>query len=241
MVPRSRSRSTRFPRPAPPRPHAHPTPPPRPRPRLPSPEAWATALTPALARFAITTPTRLAAFLAQITHESAEFCALVERLDYTATRLTAIWPRRFPTPAAAARCAHQPERLANTVYANRLGNGPATSGDGWRYRGRGLIQLTGRANYLAAGAALALDLVTQPEQLETPGPAALAAAWFWHSRRLNELADHHPNSPADLDFVRITQIVSGGKTGLASRRRPRQTTWIHKIGQFQNETSHIAT
>ena len=111
-----------------------------------------------------------------------------------------------------------PELLANYVYAKRLGNGDAASGDGWRFRGRGLIQLTGRGNYRSCGLAVTLPLETEPEQLETPEAAALAAAQFWQSRGLNHLADDQNDDNDDEDFVAITKVINGGTAGLTARR-----------------------
>ncbi len=163
--------------------------------------------------FGVNTAARWAAFIAQIAHESAQFTRLVEGLSYSVRGLMTTWPQRFPTERVAQPFARNPEKLANYVYANRLGNGPPESGDGWRYRGRGLIQVTGKANYTAAGAALGLPLVAQPAMLERPTDAVRSAAWFWQSRHLNELAD------ADsLDaFEAITRRINGGLTGLADR------------------------
>ena len=117
-------------------------------PALKGPDAWAGPLNAAMERFEINTPPRVAAFLAQVAHESGELARLVENLNYTAARLVAVWPTKFPTVEAAQPYERNPERLANRVYAKRLGNGDTASGDGWRFRGRGLIQLTGR-NHLA--------------------------------------------------------------------------------------------
>lgn len=179
---------------------------------------WAGPLNEAMARFEIGTRERAAAFLAQVAHESDECKRLVENLRYSASRLCAVWPKRFPTIASAVPYANNPEKLANHVYANRLGNGNEASGDGWRYRGRGLMQTTGRSNYRATGAALGLPLDAVPELLEQPRPAALAAGQFWASRGCNALADSVPGDDDDTDFVRITILINGGKTGLASRR-----------------------
>jgi putative chitinase len=193
-------------------------------PLAPQPDVWVSAFQGArprsgpLERFGITTADRLAAFLAQVAHESAGFTRLEENLNYSAKRLTAVWPRRFPTLESAHPYEHQPERLANLVYARRLGNGDADSGDGWRYRGRGLIQLTGRGNYRLCGQALALPLEAEPDQLLQPQIAALAAAQFWHSRGLNELADDRSGDDDDEDFTRISILINGGREGLESRR-----------------------
>ena len=179
---------------------------------------WTAALNAAMDRFEINTPRRGAAFLAQIAYESGECRRLVENLSYSAARLCAVWPNRFATQAAAKPYARNPQALANYIYAKRLGNGDVASGDGWRFRGRGLIQLTGRGNYRSCGLAVALPLETEPDQLESPVPAALAAAQFWQSRGLNHLADDQNDDHDDADFVRITKIINGGTTGLMSRR-----------------------
>ncbi|WP_396654127.1 glycoside hydrolase family 19 protein [Metapseudomonas otitidis] len=167
-------------------------------------------------RFSLTTPTRQSAFLAQAAHESAGFTRLTENLNYSATGLAATWPGRFrgadEQPNALARALHRrPEAIANVVYANRMGNGSEASGDGWRYRGRGLLQITGRAQYQRCGAALGLPLVEQPDLLAQPEPAVLSAAWFWQVNGLNELADAG-------DFEAITRRINGGLNGLAERR-----------------------
>lgn len=187
-------------------------------PLCPAPADWVKPLNAAMTRFEITTPPRMAAFLAQAAHESNQLCWLVERLEYSAKRLIAVWPRRFPTPAQAEAYAYSPERLANFVYANRLGNGDAASGDGWRYRGRGIFQLTGRGNYRRVGEALGLPLEAEPELLEQPRYAALSAAQFWQARGLNELADDRSDDNDLTDFERICVLVSGGRIGLAARK-----------------------
>lgn len=170
----------------------------------------------AVIRFSLTTPTRQSAFLAQAVHESAGFTRLAENLNYSATGLAATWAGRFRgadgQPNALARALHRrPEAIANVVYANRMGNGSEASGDGWRYRGRGLLQITGRAQYQRCGAALGLPLVEQPDLLAQPEPAVLSAAWFWQVNGLNELADAG-------DFEAITRRINGGLNGLAERR-----------------------
>jgi len=182
-------------------------------------DVWCPALNAAMSRFAISSPDRAAAFLAQVAHESGEFRYLVENLNYSTARLIQVWPRRFPTLDAALPYDHQPEKLANFVYANRLGNGDAASGDGWRFRGRGLLQITGRDNYRAVGVALALPLETEPEQLETPAVAALAAAQFWQSHGLNEFADDHHDGTADANFDTISMRINGGRVGIDARRQ----------------------
>ncbi len=161
--------------------------------------------------FDITTPLRIAHFLAQTAHESALYTALVENLNYGAPGLLATWPSRFDAERAAAY-ARQPERIANYVYADRMGNGPESSGDGWRFRGRGILQVTGRATYRDVGWFLGTDLEAEPDLLATPRLAALAAGWYWRSRGINELCD------AD-DVVAVTEAVNGGRHGLEQRIR----------------------
>lgn len=187
-------------------------------PKLATPSIWADALDGALTRFDITTTPRVAAFLAQVAHESMEFSHLVEQMGYSAKRLMLVWKNRFPTLALARPFERQPEKLANYVYAKRLGNGDATTGDGWRFRGRGLLQHTGRGNYRSCGTALGLPIESQPELLETPPVAALAAAQYWHSRGLNELADDQNDDDDDEDFVQISIRINGGRVGLEARR-----------------------
>lgn len=173
------------------------------------------ALSTAMARFKINSAVRAAAFIAQIGHESGGLTRLVENLNYSAQGLANTWPVRFKDsngqPSALAnQIARKPELIANAVYGGRLGNGSVASGDGWRYRGRGLIQLTGKANYQEAGEALGVDLVAHPELLEQPEWACLAAAWFWSEHGLNELADAGK-------FEAITKRINGGLTGHAER------------------------
>jgi putative chitinase len=169
------------------------------------------------------TPKRLSAFLAQVAHESAEFMRLVENLNYSAQGLANTWPRRYAVdPHArmrepnelARRLDRNPEAIANNVYASRLGNGDEHSGDGWRFRGRGLIQITGRANYLRYACTAfprPEQLLDHPELLEQPLHAAQSAAWFWRAHGCNALAD-------DGDFEGITRVINGGLNGLADRR-----------------------
>jgi len=182
------------------------------------PGLWADALEPALQRYDIRTPARIAAFLAQTGHESAQFNQLQENLRYTsAERLLKVWPRRFPSIDSARPYVNDPQALANVVYAKRLGNGDITSGDGWRFRGRGIIQLTGRSNYVQAGTALGLDLVAPPDLLLEPGDAAMAAAWVWASRGLNAPADDRTADNDLEDFTEITRRINGGAVGLKER------------------------
>ena len=160
--------------------------------------------------FEINTPLRLAAFLAQTAHESQNFSSLEEKLNYSAQRLTVVWPKRFPDLAKAQQYAHNAEKLANFTYGNRNGNGPDASGDGWKYRGRGFIQITGRANYQACGDGLGVDLIEGPDNLLQPDLAFRSAAWFWNSHKLNPLADVG-------DLRKITKVINGGVVGLDER------------------------
>ncbi|AVM76186.1 glycoside hydrolase family 19 protein [Magnetospirillum gryphiswaldense] len=171
---------------------------------------FATQLAEACAEWVIDTPLRQAAFLAQIAHESGQFRVLAENLNYSAEALLRVFPRHFDA-GQAATYARQPQRIGSRVYANRMGNGDEASGDGWRYRGRGLIQVTGKANYAACGTALGLDLIAQPDLLEQPGPAAHSAGWFWHRNSLNRPADAR-------DIETITRRINGGLTGLDDRK-----------------------
>jgi putative chitinase len=182
------------------------------------PAGWSQALNPALERYAINSKARLCSFLAQTGHESAQFNRLVEGLHYkTALRLMAVWPKRFPTEVSAAPYVSNAEKLANFVYANRLGNGDAASGDGFRFRGRGIIQITGRSNYAEAGTALGINLLADPDLLLTKNLAAMAAAWFWNSRGLNALADDMTDDNDLEDFTEITRRINGGSVGLKDR------------------------
>ncbi len=164
-------------------------------------------------RFGIDSPVRRAAFIAQASHESVGFTRLEENLYYRKPeRIQQIWPRRVPDLAGAARLARNPRGLANRVYADRLGNGNEASGDGWRYRGRGLFQLTGRANYTEAASALGRPYVTQPELVALPIDAALTAGWYWQRNDLNSLAD---GSQIDA----ITKRINGPAMLAADERR----------------------
>ncbi|MBS0602893.1 MAG: glycoside hydrolase family 19 protein [Proteobacteria bacterium] len=189
-------------------------------PRCPDPQVWSQALNATMALHGIEGADRIAAFIAQLAHESGGFRRLSENLTYTsAARICAVWPKRFADEDSARPFVRNPEALANRVYANRLGNGTAGSGDGWRYRGRGLLQITGRANYDEAGRALGLALLQEPDRLLEPVNAARSAAWFWQTRGLNALADDRSDDDDDGDFVSITKIINGGTTGLSERRR----------------------
>lgn len=176
---------------------------------------YADPLAEACRKFEITTKHRLAAFIAQTAHESANFTRAEENLYYTTPeRIRAMWPKRVPTLADAATLARNPQRLANRVYANRLGNGDESSGDGWAYRGRGLIQLTGRSNYHVASDALGATYIASPELVAKPVDACLTAAWFWSSIHGNLLAD------AGL-IDELTRKINGPAMAGADDRRSR--------------------
>lgn len=163
----------------------------------------------AMLEFEINTKARVAVFLAQLAHESIELTRWVENLNYSAGRLLQVWPKRFSREKANA-VARNPEKIANFVYANRGGNGDEVSGDGWRFRGRSPIQLTLKENYVACGRGLGLDLVANPDLLLLPEQGFRAAAWFWKSNGLNELADKD-------EFKAITRRINGGLTGYNER------------------------
>ncbi|MFJ3685587.1 glycoside hydrolase family 19 protein [Pseudomonas sp. NPDC090208] len=184
----------------------------------------------AMQRYQINTRDRVTMFLAQIAHESADFTRVSENLNYTADGLANTWPNRFGEYTRvgvylkvelkgglrivpnelAMQLAGKPELIANKVYANRFGNGDEDSGDGWRHRGAGLKQLTFKANHDEFARVVGMPLASVPDFLRTPEGAALSAAWFWSSRRLNTLADGGK-------FAEITQVINGGQNGAKSR------------------------
>jgi putative chitinase len=170
---------------------------------------WIIPINETSAEYEINTPKRLAAFIAQCAHESSKFTRMEENLNYSAKGLLATFSLYF-TGETAARYERKPEMIANRVYANRMDNGPEESGDGWKYRGRGLIQLTGRRNYLAAGLDFGVDFLAFPFLLVEPKYATRTAGWFWKVNKLNALAD------AD-DFTMITRKINGGLAGQAER------------------------
>lgn len=169
---------------------------------------FVSALNTAMNRYGIVGTPRTAAFIAQVGHESGQLARLAENLNYSADGLMKTWPSRFDSVRATA-AARNPEQIANIVYAGRMGN--IAPGDGWKYRGRGLIQVTGKTNYAACGEALGLDLISQPELLEQAQYAAMSAAWFWSANGLNTLADTG-------DLTKITQRINGGTNGMADRQ-----------------------
>lgn len=157
--------------------------------RRPYPDEWLRSLNATLTRYEIRNRRRIASFLAQMIAESSLDPTREENLSYTAERLMVVWPRRFPTLEAAQPFARRPEALANRVYSSRLGNGPEASGDGWRFRGRGLIQLTGRANYREYGRLINVELEGAPQLAVLPEHSFNVAGSYWQELGLNRLAD----------------------------------------------------
>lgn len=159
---------------------------------------------------AINTPLRLAHFFAQIEHES-NLKPISENLNYSSLQLATVFKKYFPNPTMANFYAGKPEKIANRVYANRMGNGNEASGDGYKYRGRGFIQITGKNNYIALSYDTKIDFVNNPDLLLTEANSMLSAIWFWNKNRLNFYADKD-------DIVSITQKINGGKNGLQKRK-----------------------
>jgi putative chitinase len=195
--------------------------------KIKNPEKWLDAVVATCQEFEINTPQRVAGFLAQTSHESGGYTMLSENLNYRAATLAACWPNRFavlgadkkpikengklvPT-AVANSIAGKPELIANLVYSSRMGNGPAESGEGWKFRGRGLKQLTGKFNYEKCGQALGVDLVGNPDLLLEPIYAARSAGWFWKSNNLSSFADAN-------DIKGMTKKINGGLIGYEQRQ-----------------------
>ncbi len=192
------------------------------------PAKWLEAVQKTCDEFEINTPQRVASFIAQTAHESGGYTMLTENLNYRAATLAACWPNRFAVLGAdkkpvkengklvpsgvANSIAGKPELIANLVYSSRMGNGPAESGEGWKYRGRGLKQLTGKDNYTRCGTALGLDLVSNPDLLLEPMAAARSAGWFWKSNNLSTFADAG-------DIKGMTKKINGGFIGLEDREK----------------------
>jgi len=192
-------------------------------------ERWLPHVQNAMARFGIESERQVAAWLAQTAHESGGYTMLTENLNYRASVMAACWPARFGVKNAdgtwskdakgvrvpnkfALALERKPEMIANVVYSSRMGNGPVESGEGWKFRGRGLKQLTGKDNYSRCSQALGMDLVANPDLLLEPEGAALSAAWFWSINKCGPLADAG-------DFVGLTKRINGGTIGLADRER----------------------
>lgn len=182
-------------------------------PKNPYVENWHKALSQLLPDYEINTPQRIAAFIAQCAHESGGFMVLKENLNYRAATLRKIFPKYFPTDEMANQYAAMPnkqEAIANLVYANRMGNGGPETGDGYRYCGRGLIQLTGKTNYTWFAASLDIPVEEAAEYLQTFEGAAQSACWFWETNNLNRFADVG-------DIKGLTKAINGGFIGLEDR------------------------
>lgn len=195
--------------------------------KIKNPEKWLDSVIATCQEFEINTQQRIAGFLAQTSHESGGYTMLTENLNYRAATLATCWPNRFaiigadkkpikkdgklvPT-AVANSIAGKPELIANIVYSSRMGNGPAESGEGWKYRGRGLKQLTGKDNYTRCGNALGVDLVNNPDLLFEPLCAARSAGWFWKANKLSDFADVG-------NIKGMTKRINGGFIGLEQRQ-----------------------
>ena len=179
-------------------------------PKNPYADQWFEAIYEILPEYDITTPQRVAAFLAQCAHESGGFVFLKENLNYKAASLRRVFPKYFPDDAIAAQYAGKGEMIANRVYANRMGNGPEESGDGFRYCGRGLIQLTGKNNYTFFAGSLDIPVEEASEYLQTFEGAVQSACFFWEQNKLNQWADAG-------DILTLTKRINGGTIGLEDR------------------------
>jgi putative chitinase len=177
------------------------------------PDAVISMIPDTAAKFQINTPLRLAHFLAQCGHESGGFRATQENLNYSAKGLNGIFKKYFPTEAAAVAYARQPQKIASKVYANRMGNGAEASGEGYKFRGRGYIQLTGKDNYTAFGKSIGEDMTANPDKVASTY-ALLSAAWFFSKNGLHKMAD---GGATDAVVTSITKRVNGGTIGLADR------------------------
>lgn len=175
-------------------------------------EEWLEPLNEAMQRYEINTPLRMAAFIGQCAHESGNFKTLQENLNYSAEGLCRVWPSRFPSLEAAQPYHRNPDKIANKVYGGRMGNGTEETEEGSLYKGRGLIQLTGKDNYTLCGDALGMDFIHSPDLVLAPKYAALSAAWYWNKRDLNKEADAE-------DYTSMTKKINGGSIGLADRIR----------------------
>jgi len=177
------------------------------------PDAVIAQLPDTIAKFELNTPLRLAHFLAQAGHESGGFKAVNENLNYGAKGLLGIFKKYFPTPEKAALYERKPEKIANLVYGGRMGNGAEATGEGYKFRGRGYIQLTGKDNYKAFDAVVPENLLESPDLVATKYPL-LSAAWFFHKNGLHKIAD---KGATDAVVTEVTKRVNGGTIGLADR------------------------
>jgi len=184
---------------------------------------WHEALDQLLDDYDINTPLRVAHFVAQCAHESGSFRFIEENLNYRAESLTKTWPRLFPTMDIARQYEKQPVKIANRAYGNRMGNGDEASGDGWRYRGRGLIQLTGRDNYTFFAGSLGIPVEEAADYLSTFEGAAQSACFYWEQNNLNRFADAN-------DVKGLTRAINGGYLGLEDRIKHTQHA-LHVLGE----------
>jgi putative chitinase len=173
-------------------------------------DGWYEALSSVLPEYEIDSPQRVAAFIAQCTHESGGFKRLKENLNYKAESLVRVFPKYFPSLDLAKQYAHDQQKIANRVYGSRMGNGDESSGDGFRYCGRGLIQLTGRNNYTKFAESIGMAVEEVPSLLETFEGAVKSACWFWKTNNLNQYADSG-------DILTMTKRINGGTIGLEDR------------------------
>ena len=203
--------------------------------KVKEPEKWLPFIRETCERYQINTKNRIASFLAQTAHESAGYTMLEENLNYSDATMAAVWPNRFAVqepdpnklgktrakkdekgkniPNAFAKALHRkPEAIANAVYSNRMGNGTIESGEGWKHRGMGLKQLTGKDNHKRCGDALGADFVSNPELLLEPKWAALSAGWFWSANKLDVFADND-------DLEGQTKKINGGLIGIDDRKK----------------------
>lgn len=180
---------------------------------------WYNAMCEILPLWGINTVERVAGFIAQCGHESRNFTVLTENLNYSAGALNRIFPKYFEKAKRNAADYHRkPEQIANVIYANRMGNGDADTGDGWRYRGGGILQLTGKNNYSAFASAMNINLSDAVEYVRTKKGALDSACWFWDENKINQYCD-------DQDIIGMTRRINGGVIGLEDRKRH----WLHAL------------
>ncbi len=177
---------------------------------------WAPELTAAMKKYGIVTNNEVATFISQVAHESASLTRLEENLNYSDVGLANTWPSRYRDPVTklpnvtAKMLARRPAAIANNCYANRMGNGNEASGDGWKYRGRGPIMITGRDMYLKCGNDIGFDLLNKPDLVIDPQVGSMVAGWFWHYKGIDKI-------DGDTDIVADTKLINGGTIGLAER------------------------
>jgi putative chitinase len=191
-------------------------------PKNPYIDQWHKALSQLLPDYEINTPQRIAAFIAQCAHESGGFVFLTENLNYKAESLVKLFGKYFSDINTAKAYERKPEKIANRIYANRMGNGDEASGDGYKYRGRGLIQLTGKTNYTWFAASLEITPEEAAEYTQTFEGAAQSACWFWETNKINAFADKG-------DILGMTKKINGGTIGLEDRKKHYEHA-LHVLG-----------